>query len=404
MSEVVIGGPAASEHSFARRTALTVAGVGIFAFIAMLLVGAYSPELRSGNNGGAHALSKSALGFSGIVQLAEATERSPVVVRNNGQFAAEELLVVSPDDGASDLTELLSVRAVRVTLVVLPKWEGQADPKRRGWVRSAGPLPPSTPQGVLAPAHQLTVKLGRGHSPALTTVASHAPRDMKFTAPRLLQTIAGDGLEPIVTDSRGRVVLGKIGNQPLFVLADPDLLNNHGMRSEAQARAALAMLDYLNTTGASRILFDVTANGLGGTRSPLRLAFDPPFLAVTLAIAAALLLAGIQALARFGAPRRVERAIRFGKAALVDNSAALVRRAGREGRLGSRYVDVIRHQAAVALRLPPGLAQAEIDARLDSAATTPFTALAGRAGRARHRDDLTIAARRLHLWLKELNA
>ena len=63
------------------------------------------------------------------------------------------------------------------------------------------------------------------------------------------------------------------------------------MGDERQARAALALLDFLNSTGAKSVLFDVTANGLGRSRSPLRLAFDAPFLAVTLTIFVAMLLA-----------------------------------------------------------------------------------------------------------------
>ena len=43
----------------------------------MLVLGAYAPDLRSGHNGGAHALSNAATGFSGLVRLAEATGRNP---------------------------------------------------------------------------------------------------------------------------------------------------------------------------------------------------------------------------------------------------------------------------------------------------------------------------------------
>src|SRR3546814_1463316 len=50
----------------------------------------------------------------------------------------------------------------------------------------------------------------------------------------------------------------------------------------------------------SSIGFDVTLNGLGGSRSPLTLAFDPPFLAMTLALAAVALLLGWRARGRFG--------------------------------------------------------------------------------------------------------
>ena len=52
---------------------LLITSIGVFAFIAMLVLGAYAPDLRSGRNGGAHALSNAASGFSGLVRLAEAT-------------------------------------------------------------------------------------------------------------------------------------------------------------------------------------------------------------------------------------------------------------------------------------------------------------------------------------------
>ena len=131
-------------------------------------------------------------------------------------------------------------------------------------------------------------------------------------------------LEPMITDLGGRTILGKVKGRNLYILSEPDLINNHGMGDERQARAALALLDDLNSTGASSVLFDVTANGLGRSLSPLKLAFDPPFLAVTLTIFAAMLLAAWQAAVRFGPVERRARAIAFGKAALVDNSAALI--------------------------------------------------------------------------------
>lgn len=405
MSEIAIGRSSGSEVSFTRRAAVVMAGVGILAFIAMLVLGAYAPELRSGRNGGAHALSNAVTGFSGIVRLAEATGRRPQVVRSPLELESENLVVVTPEEGRTDLSEILDLRSTRATLLVLPKWETQADPKKPGWVRVTGIRPLFDTEQVLAPAYKLTVRVSRGGGP-LRTLPDHAPPEMRFTSPGALQTIAGDDLRAVVTDRSGRIVLGQVGSQQFYILADPDLLNNRGMNDQQQALAGLALLDFLNSTDADRVLFDVTSNGLGATRSPLKLLFEPPFLAVTLAIAAALLLAGVQALTRFGSARRPERAIRFGKAALVDNTAALVRRAGREAQLGYRYAQVARRRAASLLRLPPALSEADLDARLDAVRTEgpPFTALAAQTERARSREELTVAARGLHHWLKELKA
>src|SRR5204862_55349 len=85
------------------------------------------------------------------------------------------------------------------------------------------------------------------------------------------------------------------------------------------------------------------------------------------------------ALTRFGSPRRSERAISFGKAALVDNSAALIRKAGREGGLGPRYVDVIRQRAAALFRLPLAESPEVLDERLES--LNPRHSFAGPAAR-----------------------
>jgi hypothetical protein len=175
------------------------------------------------------------------------------------------------------------------------------------------------------------------------------------------------------------------------------------MGSEEQAASALALLDLLNSTGANAILFDVTANGLGRSRSPLKLAFDAPFLAVTLIIFAAMLLAAWQALVRFGPVRRRERAIAFGKAALVDNSAALVRKAGREAHLGSRYVEVIRDRAIRLFRLPASLDPESLSARLEALnPNRSFAAAADAAAGARTRDELLHAAQSLNSWLEEV--
>ena len=403
MSEIAIatGRPAGA---FDRSAMLLIVAVGVLAFIAMLVLGAYAPSLRSGRDGGAHALSNAATGYSGLVQLAEATGRNPTVIRAEHQFGGEALAVITPPGAAANLDELLQARAGKATLIVLPKWDTEPDEDRPGWIRSSGLLPPFEPNGVLAPAHKLMVARAKGDPRRpLLTVPGHAPEAMRFHEPHVVQAFASGPLTPVITDRAGRIVLGQIERTNLYVLADPDLLNNRGMADRSQAAAALALLDFLNSTDAGEILFDVTANGLGQSRSPLRLAFDPPFLAVTVAIFAALLLAGLQGITRFGAPRRPMRAIAFGKKALVDNSAALIRRAGREAHLGDRYAEVIRDRARALFGLPT--VQREGDEPLDRlSAQEPFTPLAIAAGEARTRSELLNRAQALHRWLEERKA
>jgi len=403
MSDVAIEGGARAEGAFRPAIVILVAAIGILAFAATLVLGAYGSNLGSGRNGGAHALSNAATGFSGIVQLAEATGRNPQIARAEPLLDTEDLVVLTPEDGRTDLGPALRHRRNRPTLVVLPKWETVRDPARTGWVRSAGMKHPLEVHAVLAPGYRLKVE--RGPRVALEAVSGPAAPRFRVTPPGPVQTVSGAGWIPIVADPAGRPVLARFGNEPFYVLSDPDLLSNWGIADRGRAAGALGLLDHLNATGAKSIVFDVTLNGLGQTRSPLRLMFDPPFLAATLAIAAALLLAGLQAIARFGPPRRPERAIAFGKAALIDNAASLVRQARREAALGGRYAEMIREKAVTVFAVPPRLRDSAINDYLDRLEGRPsFSALESAAAGARSREQLLEAAQALHRWQGEKKA
>lgn len=407
MSDVVIGN-APDSGLFARRTVALILVVGVLGFVGTLLLGAFGPDLGSGRNGGAHALSNAAPGFRALVALAEATDRAPRILRSDRQFDTQDLLVVTPERAETNISAALGGRQNKPTLFILPKWLTAADPKHRGWVRSAGMVPLREPIGVLAPSIRFEMQQYRTAGAALL---NHGlPAEIRFREPLRAQVITGlpkdstlDGevvtMEPLLTDSKGGVLLARIGKGQLFVLADPDLLNNIGMKDIDRAASALALLDWMNSTGAEGVAFDVSFNGLGVSRSPLKLMFEPPFLAVTLGIAAALLLAGWQALARFGPVASRERAIAFGKAALIDNSAALVRKARREARMGARYAAMIRERAARAFGAPPRLRDEALDAYLDGLkGPRRFTELAEQAASARDRAELLEATSALHAW------
>src|SRR5438034_68636 len=71
MSEIAIHQPTdAGAGAFNARTMLLITAIGTLAFIAMLVLGAYAPDLRSGHNGGSHALSNAATGLSGLARHA----------------------------------------------------------------------------------------------------------------------------------------------------------------------------------------------------------------------------------------------------------------------------------------------------------------------------------------------
>ncbi|MFD1786799.1 hypothetical protein ACFSC3_04360 [Sphingomonas floccifaciens] len=414
-----MSGPA--DTLFRARTVVILLVIGIGGFIGTLIMGAYAPDLRSGRDGGGHALSNAATGYRAIVELAQATGRNPRIVRDTRLFGTPDLLIATPERASVNISAAVAGRDYKPTLFVLPKWQTEADPDRSDWVRRKGLLPLSEPIGVLAPGTRFQMRRVKSGGMMLTNVA--LPAAVAFRAPRVLQVITDasftispadeneDGevtedemgqvprLIPLITDGNGGIVLARLGDAPRFVLAEPDLIDNLGMKDIGQARAALALFDALDPRKDRGIAFDVTFNGLGRSRSPLKLAFEPPFLSVTLTIAAALLLVGLNALGRFGPVVPRPRAIAYGKTALLDNSAGLVRRAGREARMGGRYAAAIRDRAARIFGAPARLKDTALTAYLDTLGHgRRFSELASDAESATDRRSVLQAALALHRW------
>ena len=402
MSDIAIArSPSDAGALFRPRTTILLVSIGVIAFIAMVVTGAYAPGTTPVGGQSGHALSDGATGYSGIIRLARAMGREVKIIRDDRELASDGLMVLTPQTADTPMTDVIGRRAERPTLVVLPKWATLPDENHPGWVNRVGLVPASEPQGVLAPGTKLIVARSKGPAGPVLASAGFLSGTFRMIAPRSLQTISGPHLSPLLTDATGAVILGQIGDGPFYVLADPDVLANMGLRGANHAQSALALLDALNGNH-STMAFDVTLVGLGRPPNPLRLALEPPFLAMTLSLFAAMLLAGWQAFARFGPAARRERAIAFGKAALVDNSAALIRKARRQTRLGGPYVEVIRERAIASFGVPSRLRDGQIDAYLDKlSGRERFTDLARAVETASDRNSLVIAAQALHDWQKE---
>jgi hypothetical protein len=390
---------------FNPRLVAGIVAAGIAAFAAFLLLFAYADDFRSGHDGRGHPLSVSAIGFSGLVKLIGLQGGDARLIRNPIELDREDLVVVALEErtGAKAVAELLKARDERPTLLILPKWAVAPNPLRQEWVQAAGLNLPAMNAAALkevaaVEVHQYRLR-GRG-----AATGREALEGLEVPLGASLQTVSGEALEPVLVAAGGRMLIARVGERPLYILAEPDLMNNRGLKDPARARATLAILDRLSTSGARAVDFDLTVNGFGRKPGVLRLAFEPPFLALTLALFVAALLAGLHGAFRFGPAARDDRAVPLGKAALVENSAGLFRLARREAAVGPAYADLIREAAAHASGAGPSLTGEALDLYLDrlSPPEAPFSALAGRAAAARNRFDLLAAARDLFSWKKDL--
>ncbi|MBC6981882.1 DUF4350 domain-containing protein [Caulobacter sp. 17J80-11] len=409
MSEAVLNTPAAGARrgAFSPVTVLWLVLVGVFTLSALGVLSAYAPDLRKGDDGGAHALSTSAVGYAGAVKMLRLRGQPVVVSRGALPDDAEGLLILTPTE-AHDAKALNEIDYDGTVLVVLPKWRTAPEPLHRGWVRAVEKIDP----GVLtkrllkdlAPGSKVERRKGKAR-PRLgeTGQALGAP----LGEIEDLQTLSGAGWAPVLVDETGRAVLARQKNGGVYVLADPDLLNTHGLRDLATAREAMAMIDYLRAGDGGPVVFDATLHGFKRPRSVLRLALEPPFLGVTLCALAVALLVSLQAFARFGPVRVAGRSLALGKQALADNTAALIRMAGREHRMAAPYALLIRAAVVRAVGAPRNLSGDELDAFLDrlsklGGASHGYTELAGEARAARTPADLMRVARKLHLWRLEM--
>jgi hypothetical protein len=393
---------------FSPKVVLGMIVAGVFAFSAFMVLSTYAPDLQSGDNARAHALSKSAIGYGGMVRLLREMGEPVIVSRRDLRHEEPALIIFTPESNLSRDAYVKAAQLSSRTLVVLPKWTGGLDPRHPGWVSGLEPVDPKNLAGLLKavgiPKASTMIDKGAAAQRLTGTPGGLAEGLVLDTGPiRNLQTLSGPGLAPVLTDAKGRIVLARRLPTETYFLADPDLLNTMGLKDVHTARGGVSILQALrdDAAGGGRafredrgrtIAFDVTLNGFARSRSILKLAFEAPFVGATLCLVAAALLMGLHAAARFRAVRRGERALALGKDALIDNSAGLIRMARREPALAPRYAELQRAAAIRALGGPRHGGQ-----RLEGQALTDFLDRQGQrfgaADSASHLDEETRTVR-----------
>jgi hypothetical protein len=403
------GAGGGSRPIFSARTAIILAVVGVFAFSAFVTLLAFTGGTPQNVDCRPNVYARCAIGFAGLAEAIGA-DGAPAVVSRNAPLAqgrSEGLLIATPEPGGG--ADVAGLGFGGPVLVVLPKWETTPDPNNPNWADKAGLVAPADMpfkdslqglgvrrlQGVARP--QLW---GQRGTPLEGASLLPGPIDQ-------LQTLtAPNGWVPVLTDNAGNVVMAEAPGTRIFVLSDPDLLNTQGLASvDTFADAGVLIRSLRNGDGP--VIFDATLDGFKNDKNPLRLMFDPPFLAVTLCLAGALLLVGFQSLFRFGAVRRPVRALALGKEALTDNSAQLIRLARREARMAPGYVALNQKAAARAVGAPKELAGEALVGFLDRVGaqrglTDTLAGMTAEAATVSGRAALTGLAARLYRWRLEM--
>lgn len=397
---------AGGSASFSPAVMIGVVITGFIAFLAMMAMTGLAPQSDEGSGSTrTHANAVAASGYKGVATLLENEGWNVYRDRNGYTYSLEDeeralhIITPSPTTDPEALAKLLSTVRDDPILVILPKWMTAPDQKQK-WARDPFYVPPAIDdvlRAVIPDDKSARVVPARG----LKQPAS---------APGLIwaSRITESGLVTVVPHPSGGAVLAETaGKNKIWILADPDLVNNLALATPASAeRARRIITDVAADADASEIVFDLSLHGFGGgDRSLLRHAFSPPFVAATAILIATMLLAGWQALGRFGPAVRERRALAMSQMALIDSSAALLSQAGRDRESADDYVRLVREQAARQLHAPRFADNTTLERWLDRftpPGEEPFTARADALRDATTPGNLLTRARALAFWRKDI--
>ncbi len=383
--------------------------VSVFSFAAFILLSAFEPELTSGSNGGAQALSQSAVGYAGAVRLLNAVGQHVSVGRTSNDLRRRQSFVIlTPEqpltwsdshrrqrrDDFADLTEMGDGRGCNASRLGVAcaggAGRGGGEPPCR-----CGPRRTDCPR----PRRQPAAAQHFGQRGAASWVDRSVANDLRRRVDarhrrRRRRCRPGARRSQSRPDTMSTC-------WPIRISSTPRASPTSTMPGRRSPCSSLLRKD------SEPIVFDVTLNGLGAARNALRLAFQPPFLGFTLGFAIAGALLAWRAALRFGPNAPAQRAIALGKTALAENSAALIRLARREQRLGPGYARMMGALAGEKLGLArTGRSRDDAGARphrrRPGAGELSYSQLAAHAGAAKNPQQMLDAARKLYAWKKEI--
>jgi len=389
---------------FSARTVGILMAIAIISFGAVMVLAGWAPELRNRDQAGDHPYSTSAIGYNGIVQFLDAQGYPVEISRLEHRLTERDwgvmIVTVSPQ-GMGDKLHALTLQPT--TLIVLPKWIGETDRLNKKRQRDTRFMDARRLNDLLG---QLDIhgEIGRIDVPRLTDTPFG---DMALRPDLKMQVIRSNSLVPIAWTDDG-ILLGKLGDQEIYVLADPDMLNTFGLARRENARFAVQLMDWLRYDEAEPIIFDATLHGFVRSENLLQMMFDIPFVGATLAALFAGFLLGWAALVRFGPTTRETRVIALGKQALVDNSAGLFTMARRETRLAPGYLTMMRRRVAREIAAPRTMTEAQLSALFDrlgpeeQSGKTFSQIERGLRTASASREELMTRARELYRWRRDI--
>lgn len=355
---------------FRRRTAAIVAALAAVSLVGSLALVVFRDPEASAPSAAADTFSRSAVGHGVFAAFLREMNVPVAVSRFETARKASESTLLAVMEPSADFSDDENVAALREmiaapgpTLVVLPKWSGTPDSRLPSRVAEVAPVSEARIEklfgaiGVAARARREAEA-----EPASAFTADGIDGTPSIGEPQLV--LSSEGMALFGTPRGALLMQFWVEEEIVYVLADPDLVSNHGIGRGENAAVALSLVDRLRGPGGV-LLIDETLHGHEARpnlwRDLLRFPLVLPFLHA-LATAALLLLAG---LSRFGDPIEPPPPFVPGKRPLIDGAAALLRAAGHDGLAIERYWRAAREDAAEAIHAPRGEDEESLTRRLE---------------------------------------
>ena len=408
-----------STPSFGGRALPWLIGVSAASLLGGILLAIFAPDLAPVSTVAPSGYSRSAIGHEALVGVLDTLDVPVVVSRHRSarKVGPGGVLVVAeprvdepdllPDQEAPGRRLERMIGRAPATLLVLPKWEGDADPQAPNWVRRASLVARDDVQAVLD-ALGIDAKVVRVPAAALTASGFDGTEAPPAFLGDVAQVLVGPGIEGVIRTAEGALVAEVAGRGPaLLLLADPEPISNAGLHRGANAVFVVGLIEGLRGDGGA-VVFDETMHGFESNPSIWKELFTFPLVLVVLHIT---LLLGVllwATMGRFGAPQKPPPALEPGTAFLVSSTADLLRHGTRAPRALGRFLDVTLRTAATALHAPSTLRGEERDAWLDRIAARRGVELrvADLRAAVRHAEGkpsrVRAAAQEIYRWREEI--
>ncbi len=410
------------DGGFSARAVKWISGIAVCSFLLALLLAAYEDQLGQPISAQPNTFSKSVLGHRALIEFLRDSDLRVLVSRDGSARKSgpqTALLLLEPEtttgeNGFQELRTLLGEARSRQAPVVLllPKWHGKASRDRdaRGWIERLELREKQEVHSLLRAIGKFVpeqVELRRRPGRTRAQCQTSWGESLTLEA-REMQLISwGSALEPMVWNSHGLLV-GQVPGYPLYIISDPDLLNNFGLALADNSVLIVRLLtDVIEVRG---VVVDETIHGF--YRNEGLMAEIGRFPLVLLPLHGLMLLALVlwAGMGRFGKPRAPASALQAGRQILIDNTARLLDHGGHTAASLRRYYAQTMRIVGQQLAVPADLKLEELTRRLQQlsdarqlridleAIGRGITNLSQRAG-----DQYSVRlAQSLHQWREEM--